>query len=279
MPVKVVTDSTCDLPEALIRQYGITVAPMYINVGVTSYRDGLDLSREAFYQQLPTFPTHPSTATPSPAQFRQIYTDLAAQGASEILSLHISVKLSSVLNAARLGAEEIRSAYVAVVDSRQLSLGTGFVVLAAAQAAAAGEPLAKIVALIDDLIPRVRVFAALDTLEFLRRSGRMSGAMARLGNLLQVKPVLQMVDGQPKAERVRTRERADALMLQWLEKLAPLEQVALVHTHTADRAEALRQKAQHLLPPGNTLSVDITPVFGVHLGPGAAGFACVTQAR
>jgi DegV family protein with EDD domain len=139
--------------------------------------------------------------------------------------------------------------------------------------------MSEILALLEDQIRRTHVFAALDTLEFLKRSGRMSAAVAGLGTLLQVKPLLKMHDGNPTVERVRTRGSATKRLVQLLTELAPLEQAALLHTHAPDRVEELRQLTAHLLPPGDILSLDITPVIGAHIGPGAAGFAVVAAKR
>lgn len=276
MSIKIVTDSTCDLPQSVVADYGIAVVPLYINIGRQSYLDGVDLSRQEFYERLPDCDPPPTTALPGPQKFRQVYGGLAEEGATGILSIHISISLSVVLDTARLAARETKAVPVTVFDSRQLSLGTGFLVVTAAKAAAEGRSMDEIIALLEEQISRTHVFAALDTLEFLRRSGRMSWAVARLGNLLRIKPLLRMYDGNPTAERVRTHKRAIQKLVSWLSDLIPLEQVALVHTHAPHRAQHLLQQAQHLLPEGEALSVDITPVFGVHLGPGAVGFACVT---
>jgi len=275
MTIKVVTDSTCDLPEEIIAEYGITVVPLYINFGNQSYLDGVELSRKEFYERLPDSDPPPTTAIPGPQMVLQAYEKLAAEGATEILSIHISVSLSGTVNVARLAAQEA-SVPVTVLDSGTLSMGTGFLVWTAAEAAAEGRPMDEIVALLEEQGSRTRVFAALDTLEFLRRSGRMNRVMAALGGWLQMKPLLKMYDGNPTAEKVRTTEHATNRLISLLSDLVPLEKVALVHTHALDRAEELRQKVQHLLPEGELLSVDITPVFGTHLGPGAVGFACVT---
>ena len=275
MTIKVVTDSTCDLPEEIIAEYGITVVPLYINFGNQSYLDGVELSRKEFYERLPDSDPPPTTAIPGPQMVLQAYEKLAAEGATEILSIHISVSLSGTVNVARLAAQEA-SVPVTVLDSGTLSMGTGFLVWTAAEAAAKGRPMGEIVALLEEQGSRTRVFAALDTLEFLRRSGRMNRVMAALGSWLQMKPLLKMYDGNPTAEKVRTTEHATNRLISLLSDLVPLEKVALVHTHALDRAEELRQKVQHLLPEGELLSVDITPVFGTHLGPGAVGFACVT---
>jgi DegV family protein with EDD domain len=129
--------------------------------------------------------------------------------------------------------------------------------------------------LLEEQITRTHVFAALDTLEYLRRSGRMNAAVSRLGTLLRIKPLLKMFDGNPTTERVRTSGQADRYMVDLLRQMAPLERVALVHTHAPERADTLRQQVEPILPPGQILSIDIAPVIGAHLGPGAAGFACV----
>ncbi len=276
MTIKIVTDSTCDLPEAIVARYGITVVPLYINFGDQSYLDGVELSRQEFYERLPDYESPPTTAAPGPEVYRQAYERLADEGATEVLSIHISISLSAVVDVARLGAKQTDAVPVTVFDSRQLSLGTGFLVLAAAKAAAEGRPMDEILSLLEEQISRSHVFAALDTLEFLRRSGRMNRVMAGLGSVLQIKPLLKMYDGNPTAERVRTRERAIERLISLLSELVPLEQVALVHTHAPDRAEELRQQVQHLLPEGETLSVEVTSVIGAHIGPGAVGFACVT---
>jgi DegV family protein with EDD domain len=196
-----------------------------------------------------------------------------------VLSIHISISLSAVVDVARLGAKETDTVPVTVLDSRQLSLGTGFLVLTAAKAAAEGRSMDEITPMLEEQALRTHVFAALDTLEFLRRSGRMSRVMASLGSVLQIKPLLKMYNGNPTAERVRTRKRATERLISLLSDLVPLEQVALVHTHTPDRAEELRQQVQHLLPEGEVPSVDITPVIGAHIGPGAVGFACITARK
>ncbi len=276
MSIRVVTDSTCDLPEPTVREHGITVIPLFINLDDRGYLDGLELSREEFYRRLPDADPLPTTAAPGPERFRQAYEELADQGASEILSIHISPSLSATLDIARVAAQNTEAVPVTVFDSRQLSMGTGFLVEAAARAAAQGHSLDEITALMEDQIARTHVFAALDTLEFLRRSGRMNRFMVGLGSLLRIRPILKMHDGQPASERTRTRRHALQRLLHLLAAQAPLDRVSLVHTHAPDAAEALRQQAKHLLPDGEIPSVDITPVIGAHVGPGAVGFACVS---
>ena len=276
MSIRIVTDSTCDLPDELAARHGITVVPMYINVGRQSYLDGVELSREEFYARLPEYDPPPTTAAPGPQQFRRLYEALAEGGATEILSIHISASLSATLNAAQLAAKETTAVPVTVLDSGQLSLGTGFLILTAARAVAEGRSMDEILALLEEQMPRTHVFAALDTLEYLRRGGRMNRALAAVGTWLQMKPLLRMHMGNPTAERVRTTEAATQRLVTLLSELVPLERVALVHTHSHDRVADLLRRVRHLLPEGEVMSEDITPVFGVHLGPGAVGFACVS---
>jgi DegV family protein with EDD domain len=276
MSTRIVTDSTCDLPEELVAEHDITVVPLYINAGSQSYLDGVDISRQELYERLPEYDPPPTTAAPGPETFRQAYERLAAEGATEILSIHISISLSNILEVAQLAAKETSAIPVTVLDSRQLSMGLGFLVLAAARAAAAGRAMGEIVAQLKEQISRTHVFAALDTLEFLRRSGRMNWAMAGLGSLLQIKPLLKMYDGDPTSERIRTSGRAARRLIELVSEVSPMEKLALVHTNAAERAKALWDKARHLFPQiDDPLSVEVTPVIGAHIGPGAVGFACV----
>jgi DegV family protein with EDD domain len=275
MPVRIVTDSTCDLPAETIARYGIRVVPLYINVGRQAFLDGIDITREEFYQKLPEFPEHPTTAVPSLQKFHAIYDSLADEGASDVLSIHISVSLSAVVDVAHLAAQETASVPVTVLDSQQLSLGTGFLVETAAKLAAAGHTVEAILTALNAQIKRSHVFAALDTLEFLRRSGRMNRFMADLGSLLQIKPILTMYAGKPGNERVRTRKRATTRLLEILAAIGPLERLAIVHTNAPERVADLRAQAASLLPKGEVTVAEITPVIGAHIGPGAYGFAVV----
>jgi DegV family protein with EDD domain len=277
MSIRIVTDSTCDLPAEVIDRYGIRVVPMYINIGDRGYLDGVEITREEFYTNLPTYKVQPTTAAPPPEKYQAAYETLAGQGATEILSIHISQALSAVVDTARLAAREFKSIPVTVFDSQQLSLGTGFLVETAARLAQAGRSMSEILAALNDQIRRSYVFAALDTLKFLRRSGRLNGVASGLGSLLQLKPIMKMYAGKPDAERVRTHKRATHRVVDLLREKGPLERVAIVHTHAPAHVEELRQLAAHLLPAGEILSMDITPVIGAHIGPGAAGFAVITE--
>lgn len=278
MSIKIVTDSTCDLPPALAAQYDITVLPAYINIGDESYLDGVDLSRQQFYEGLPNFTSHPTTAAPASGSFTETYERLAAGGASEIISIHVAAKLSGILNAARLGADAAGGVKVTLYDSQQLSMGLGLLTLSAAQAAAQGRSVPEICALLDEQVERAYVFAALDTLEFLRRSGRVNWAQFGIGTLLKIKPLVRVYKGEVEMlEKIRTSARVVARMIERVEELGPLERAALLHTHSPERAEALRQQAQHLLPAGDVPLAEVTPAIGAHVGPNGVGLAVIVS--
>lgn len=280
MTIKIVSDSTCDLPDGIVSQYGITIVPLYINIGDRGYLDGVEISRQEFYEGLADYDSHPTTATPGIDAFRKVYDRLAEEGASQVLSIHVSISLSATVDVARAAAQETSSAPVTVFDSQQLSLGTGFLVLEAAKAAAEGRSMEEIIALLEEQTSRTYVFAALDTLEFLKRSGRMNTIVARLGGMLQIKPLLKMHAGEPTSERVRTRQRATQRLIQLVTDLGAIEKMALVHTNAPEAAQELYIKARHLFPSEDApLSVDVTPVLGANIGPGVIGFTCIAAGK
>ena len=277
MKIRIVTDSTCDLPEQTVSRHKISVIPLHINQGDNSFRDGVDLSRKEFYNQLPEYKPAPSTAAPSPEVFRQKFDQLADEGAQFILSIHISESLSATVNSARMAAEQFKRIPVTVLDSTQLSLGLGFIVEKAAQMAELGHKMEEILDSLHELMKRTYVFASLKTLEYLRRSGRMHFALARLGEILQIKPLLHMNQGNPTAHRARTQRRATERLMEWLREYAPYERLAIVHAGVQAEAEDMRERIKEYLPDGNIPIVQITPVLGSHLGIGALGFACVSS--
>jgi DegV family protein with EDD domain len=277
MPIRIVTDSTCDLPAELAQFHGISVLPMLIKVGEQCYFDGIDLTRQDFYERLDEYDPYPITAAAPVETFRHTYEELAAQGATEILSIHIASSLSKVVDVAQQAASETRAAKVTVFDSRQVSLGIGFLAESAAIAAEEGRSMAEILDSLEKQVERTYVVALLDLLEYMQRSGRMSAVMTGLGKMLKFKPLIRIHNGIPAAESVRTHEKATTRLVQVLEEYGPLERVALLHSHAKERAEELHKRAADLLPAGELMMVDITPVLGVHTGPGAMGFACVTR--
>jgi len=278
MTIKIVTDSTCDLPGELVKSLGITVIPLFINIGDQGYLDGVDISREEFYSNLAGYPFHPTTGTPGIVAFTQAFDNLVDQGAEEIISIHISEKLSATIDVARTAAGEFNKAKVTVRDSGQLSIGTGFQVEMAARMANDGKSSTDILAALDSLRSRTFVTAGLATLEFLRRSGRMNRFMTGIGSLIQLKPILTMRDGKPGSDRVRTSLRAEKRLISLLEDNLPIERFALLHTNAHAKAEEFKKRIEKCLPEGEIFSMDITPVIGAHLGPGAIGYALISKA-
>ena len=279
MKIGIVTDSTCDLPPYFIEQHELEVIPSILVLDGKEYADGIGLSREDFYRQLPSLQTQPTTAAPSIGEFSTRYDSLLSRGCDHILSIHAAGKLTSILNVARQAANDFADK-VTTIDSASLSLGLGFQVLAAAEAA---EELGLQAALdaIDSTRERLHVYAALDTMENLRRSGRVPAAVTILGGLLNIKPMIELRDGEVKPiSAVRTTKQTNEKMLNALLKFGPLERLAVLHTGAELRARdflrALMQKASQSVPR-DILMVNVTTVIGTHVGPNGLGFAAVTK--
>jgi len=277
MTVRIITDSTCDLPSGIVSKLGVCVLPLYIHAGNNDFLDGIDITRDDFYTRLPSFSTPPTTAVPSTIKFRAMYDSLADEGASEVLSIHISTTLSAIPNVARTAAAETTSVPVTIFDSRQLSLGTGFLVQTAAELALAGNSVKEILPVLEEQIKRTYVWAALDTLQYLRCSGRMNRVISTIGELIQMKPILKMHDGISGVERARTRKNAMALLADRLRTYSPFEKIAFLHSDAQERAQALIHEVRDLLPEYETWLEIINPTLGAHLGPGVVGFACISK--
>ena len=276
MPVRIVTDSTCDLPPEVIAEHRIAVVPLYINFGAESYLDGVDLTRDQFYARLPASNPPPTTSAPGTAAFVEVYQRLIAEGASGIVSIHIGSSLSNVFNVAQVAAPAITAVPVRVVDGGQITLGTGFLVVHAARLAASGATPDEIVASAQALAARTHSFAALDTLEYLRRGGRVNLIMFSVGTLLKMKPMLKMHLGKVVTDRARTSKGAIDRLVNLALQLGPLESVALVHAATPARLELLRQEVRSRLPGVPIRMVgEVAPVIGAHVGPGAVGLVCL----
>lgn len=279
MTIRIVTDSTCDLSPEVISEHNITVVPLYVNFADHSYRDGVDLTRAEFYNRLPVASPPPTTAAPGVDTFREVYQRLIDEGASAVLSIHIGSALSNVFDVARTAAEGIRSAPVRAFDGGQITLGTGLLVVHAARMAASGAGLEEIVSSLEEMASRIHAFAALDTLEYLRRGGRVNLVMFSLGTILQLKPILKMHAGKVVTDRARTSNGAVARLVGLARGIAPLESVSLVHAAAPGRLLQLRREVEGQLPGVPVLMEgEVAPVIGAHVGPGAVGIVCV-QAR
>lgn len=274
--VRIVTESTADIPAHLVATLGITVVPSYVVFGSQSYRDGVELSTEQFYEKLASSPTIPTTATPPPEVYEEAYRQLGEQ-TDEIISIHLASKLSGLYQAAAVAAERVPDSQIAVIDSEQLTMGYGWMSVAAAEAAQMGRTWEQIVALVESMKARSWVLAALDTLEFLYRGGRVSWARAALGGLLQVKPLIAIQRSEiGLVERVRSRKRADDKLLEHVGALGPLERAIVVHTNAPERAKVIASRLQAMHPDWEPLIGHAGVTIASHAGPGAVGIACVT---
>lgn len=276
MPVRIVTDSTCDLPPEVVAEHKIAVVPLYVNFGSESFRDGTDLTRGQFYARLPRSHSPPTTSAPGTDAFVEVYQRLIAEGATGIVSIHIGSSLSNVLNVAQMAAPSITAVPVRVIDGGQITLGTGFLAVHAARLAASGASPDEIVMAVKAMAERTYSFAALDTLEYLRRGGRVNLLMFSVGTLLKMKPMLKMHLGKVVTDRARTSNGAIDRLIQLAQQLGPLESVALVHAAAPERLELLRQQVQARLPGVPVRMVgEVAPVIGAHVGPGAVGLVCI----
>lgn len=273
-PVALVTDSTAYVPPALVEQYGITVVPVYVRFGEEVFRDGVDMTPDQFYARLRTSPDMPATSQPSAGDFVQAYHSLVTEGASGILSIHVSGKLSGTMDSALMARDELPEVPIWVVDSLSTSMGLGLLVLEAARALEAGRPVEEIIRSLETLRERLRLLFVPDTLEFLRRGGRIGGAQAFLGSMLSLKPLLAIRGGTIEAvERVRSKQRAVQRMLDLLAEEAAGRPVcaAVVHASVPQEGEALRQQVQARLDCRALYIAELSPAIGAHAGPGTVG--------
>jgi DegV family protein with EDD domain len=274
MSILVVTDSTSDLPPDLAAAQKVTVIPAILVMGDKSLADGEGISRQEFYEQLPLMKNLPTTAAPASGTFEQTYEKLFSQGASQVLSIHLASALSGILNAAQSAARSFGKR-VHVFDSQQVSMGLGFQALAAAEAAAQGLSLEQVLEHVVEFRNRLHLIAMLDSLEYVRRSGRVSWAKASLGSLLQIKPFVGVKEDRLAAWRAHARKGIERLY-QMLSELGTLERLAILHTNAEAEARQMLADFIHLTHSAPLL-VNVTSVIGTHVGPNALGFVAVTR--
>ena len=275
-PVKIVTDSTADLPPKVVAELGITVVPLQVIFGDKAYRDGVDISSEQFFRMLAEAKELPHTSQPSTGEFQRVYETLAAETDS-ILSIHLSAGFSGTANTAQLAARGlIGRCAIDVIDSGTVSMAMGFAVIAAARAARDGRGLEACAAAAHSILRRQRLAVTVDTLEYLRRGGRIGRAQAFVGGLLRLKPILTIRDGGafPLA-RVRTRRRALDEMLRICLEGATIEEAVIMDSTTPDDARYLTDELAKRCPGVLIHSGRMGPVIGVHGGPGLIGLAVV----
>jgi DegV family protein with EDD domain len=277
MKIGFVTDSTADISDELAGRHGIEVVPVLVNVDGKSYADGIEISREEFYRRLPGMRPPPTTSAPSVGSLQERYEKLLASGAETVLSIHPPNDLSGTFNAARLAAQEF-GARVQVLDSGQLSLGLGFQVILGAELAGGGALLGEVLAAVENVRRRVRVAALLDTIEYVRRSGRVSWAASMIGGLLHLQPLIELRFGiVHRLGQARTRLQGIERLIETLNAWGPLERLGVLHTNAESAARQLMDhvKSKVVVPP---LLVNVTTAIGTHVGPNGLGFAAVPAA-
>jgi len=277
--VAIVTDSTSSLTQAMGQERGIHVMPISVAFGTQTYRDGIDLDADLFYRLLRDSKRLPTTSQPTAADFVQTYSSLSEQ-VEAIVSIHISHKMSATFDSALLAATQLPHVPIHVIDSHSVSMGLGLMSIAAARAAAAGEDAATVVRLVEELIPKMNLIFTVETLEYLRKGGRIGGATALVGFALSIKPVLYVKDGRIEPlEKPRTRGRAIERVVNLVAEQAGSPDVmhaVVLHCAAPDAARNLAAQLATRYECKELLTVEAGPIIGTHAGPGTLGVAFYT---
>lgn len=278
MKIGIVTDSTSDLPQDLIDEHQLEVIPTILILDGVEYADGEGISREEFYTRLPDMEDPPTTAAPSLGEFEARYEKLLSKGCDHILAIHAATQLTAVYTTALQAASDFRDK-VTVIDSGSLSMGLGFQVLAAAEAIENG--LQAAIDAVRTTQERIKVYAALDTMVNLRRSGRVPYAVAALGGLLAIKPVIELADGVVRPlTAARTTKRASERLASLMIEVGDMERLSILHTGAEARAKDFLNRMMSEISqsmPRDIIMLNVTPVIGTHLGPNGVGFAAVSK--
>jgi DegV family protein with EDD domain len=274
--VKIITDSLADIPPPLLKELEITTVPCIVRFGDQEYRDRIDLSLPEFYRRLTSGAVMPSTSQPAVGVFEEVYRQVA-ETSDEILSIHLIGALSGTFNTARLAAQNVKGPKIELIDSHQISMALGWLVILAARAAKAGFHLEEIKKIVEDTVPRVHLVAMLDTLEYAKRGGRLGKGAALLGTLLNVKPLLSVShDEIVPVENVRTQKRALERLAEIVLASGPIQELAVIHAMAEKHARELKQTLAQTFPEEQIILTETGPVLGAHAGPGAVGIAWVT---
>lgn len=272
MTVKVVTDSTADLPQEVVDELDITVVPLTVLFGQETYKDGVEITRDEFFERLVNGTVLPRTSQPSVGDFVEVYKKLSDEG-YEIVSVHVSDKLSGTMNSARLAAEEVPGAKITIVDSGTAALALGLVAKATGEAAKAGKAHNDVAAIAQDAADKTDVYFVVDTLEYLQKGGRIGKASALIGGLLSFKPILTVVDGQVHPhEKVRTRAKAVAKIAEIAINNGPYAEVGIIYDARGEAVDTLFGQLEPL-SDRPVVAGPIGAVIGVYSGPGVIGVA------
>lgn len=270
--IHVVTDSACDLAPDVAEARGVRVVPLTIRFGEEELVDQVELSAKEFWDRVVTGPHMPETAAPAPGAFQQAFLDAAEEGADGVLCINLSSGVSATYQAALTGASAVADRIpVTVVDSRTLTMGTGLLVLAAAELAADGMDLDRLGATIEQMKTRARVYGVIGTLDYLRRGGRIGGAAHLIGSMLSIKPVIEVRDGVVEVEsKQRTRQRSLQYLASRALEAGPLERIAVANG-AADDIDQVLGALKDVRCAHELVVTDLGPVIGSHAGPGAIG--------
>ena len=279
MAIRIVTDSSSDLPPELADQWNIAVVPCNVVIGDVSYRDGVDLMPEEFFQRLPNSSRLPTTSQPTVSDFQPVYQELLEQG-HQVISIHVSGRLSGTVNsAAQAKAALGESSPVEIIDSQLASIALGLVALRAARLASQGESYLEVSEEVRQILPLTQCILALDTLEYLQKGGRIGKAQAFVGSMLSVKPILKLERGEVQPlERPRNLNRASRRLADLARQYAPLQQLAVIYSTEPERAADLKASLADLVPESETVTARFGPALGTYVGPRAFGLALTSAA-
>jgi DegV family protein with EDD domain len=272
--IGVVTDSTASLPPELARQHSIAVVPLHVHFGSTTYAEGLGLTNDEFYRRLQTSKELPTTSAPSIGQFVETYTRLRSR-CDAVISIHLNSRWSATCSAALQAREQVAELPIEVIDSRSAATCEGMLAIAAARAARQGVPFDEIVCMAESLVPKMHIVLTVETLEYLRRGGRIGGAQALLGSLLKIRPVLEVRDARIEVwDRVRTSAKTLERMIDYVVEHAqgrPLAHASALHAAYSSMADEVERRLRERVTVREFLKTEIGPVIGTHLGPHAFG--------
>lgn len=273
MSIRIVTDSACDLPQSLVDQHRITVVPLSIRFGDKEFIDRRDLTIAQFWEMCSASPVLPETAAPSPGQFEAEYRRLKSEGATGIVVVNISSDLSATMQSAEIASRAVVGEIdVRIVDSRSASMGQGITAVACAKKAAAGASIDEVVAEGRRLAEKSKVWGALDTLENLKKGGRIGGAKAMLASALSIKPIIEVREGKvEEGGKQRTRGKALAFLVDKVRNAGPIQNLAVLQAQ-CDDLDALVSELRKVYD-GEIVVGDIGPVIGAHTGAGTIGVA------
>ncbi len=274
--VAIVTDSTAYLPPEIIEQYNIHVVPLQLIWGEETFKDGVDIQPGEFYTRLQTAEIMPTTSQPSAAEFKSVFEELLAQG-KDVLAIVISSGLSGTVASAVQAQKMLPEARIEIVDSLTGAMELGIHVLEAARAAAEGESLEVCKNRAEGARQKSGIVFAVDTLEFLHRGGRIGGAKRLLGTVLNIKPILEVIDGKVEAlDSVRTRRKAHGRLLELIQERSQgrkLRYASAMHANAPEDAQKLLDQLAGRVDVGEAFVVELSPVIGTHVGPGTVVLA------